>query len=214
MWTSSGEAVGLASGPVCSCAGIDAAKAAREVRDNRLTAIEDLLACPGFAGACGVCRRTLEAVLARVDAELLAEGLLLPEELSPAPLTAAPVTPVTPTGLVSLGGSRPGGRPLPLLQVAAAPKPAAASRLTRDEKLALIEETIAALRPRLQADGGDCEFAGLEEDRVLVRLTGRCVGCQQASVTTEGIQQRLVERLGQFVRVVPVAPGAKVGQSP
>jgi NifU-like protein len=205
MWTGNSEAGVLASTPVCRCIGIDVAKAARAVRDNRLTALADLLVSTGATAACGVCRATLEAVLARVDAELLAEGLLLREELAP----AAP--PAAPARLVSLGATRPAGRSLPLAQVAAAAKPAAPSRLTHAEKLALIEETLTEIRPRLQADGGDCELAGLEDDRVLVRLTGRCVGCQQASVTTEGIQQRLIERLGQFVRVVPLAPGAKAG---
>jgi Fe-S cluster biogenesis protein NfuA len=43
----------------------------------------------------------------------------------------------------------------------------------------------------------------------MVRLTGACVFCKLASATLEGIQAHLVERLGEFVRLIPVAGAAK-----
>jgi len=190
----------------CSCAGFDAAAAGRAVRDNRLTTLPEALAGAGATAACAACRARLSEILARDDAALVAEGHLTPEEAysgrpEPLPPAAAGAVPGTKV--------RTATRSLPLARSAPAPLPAALSRLTPGEKVALIEETLAALRPRLQADGGDCQFVALEDDRVLVRLSGRCVGCQQAGVTTEGIQQRLIERLGQFVRVLPVPPGAR-----
>ena len=36
-------------------------------------------------------------------------------------------------------------------------------------------------------------------------MTGACVGCQMASTTLDGIQQRIVEDLGEFVRVLPAS---------
>jgi NifU-like protein len=38
---------------------------------------------------------------------------------------------------------------------------------------------------------------------VYVDMTGACAGCQMASVTLDGIQRRIVEDLGEFVRVLP-----------
>ena len=47
----------------------------------------------------------------------------------------------------------------------------------------------------------------VEGDKVMIRLSGSCVGCQAASVTIEGVQQRLTEKLGRPLRVVPVPAG-------
>ena len=43
----------------------------------------------------------------------------------------------------------------------------------------------------------------------MVRLTGACVFCKLSSATLEGIQARVVERLGELVRIIPVAGAAK-----
>jgi NifU-like protein len=47
----------------------------------------------------------------------------------------------------------------------------------------------------------------VEADRVLVRMTGACVGCQLAGATVQGLQARLMKELNQLVRVIPVPPG-------
>lgn len=95
--------------------------------------------------------------------------------------------------------------------VARAPKPAGpasaprpARNLDRSEHIAAIEATLAELRPRLQADGGDCRFVGVEGDVVRVRMTGACVGCQLASMTVLGVRMKLIEKLGFPVKVLPV----------
>jgi NifU-like protein len=65
---------------------------------------------------------------------------------------------------------------------------------------------IAALdemRPYLKADGGDVELVDIDGKNIYVRLSGACSGCQMASVTIEGIQTKLVEKLGELVRVIP-----------
>ncbi len=85
---------------------------------------------------------------------------------------------------------------------ACAPRPA--RDLDRPEHLAAIEATLAELRPRLKADGGDCELVQVEGDVVRVRMTGACVGCQLASMTVLGVRMKLIERLGFPVKVVPV----------
>ena len=86
--------------------------------------------------------------------------------------------------------------------------PACAPRPTRNldkpEHLATIEAALAELRPRLKADGGDCQLVGVEGDIVRVRMTGACAGCQLASMTVLGVRMKLIEKLGFPVKVVPV----------
>ena len=41
----------------------------------------------------------------------------------------------------------------------------------------------------------------------MVKLSGACVGCQAASVTIGGIQERLATKLGRPLRVIPVPAG-------
>ena len=40
---------------------------------------------------------------------------------------------------------------------------------------------------------------------IMVKLIGACVGCQLATATVGGIQQKLMENLGEFVKVIPVS---------
>ncbi|BAF89408.1 MULTISPECIES: NifU family protein [Azorhizobium] len=84
-----------------------------------------------------------------------------------------------------------------------------AAPVVETERERIIKAVIEEIRPNLQRDGGDCQLLGLEGNKVLVKMTGACVFCKLASMTLEGIQSRLVERLGELVRVVPVAGAAK-----
>jgi NifU-like protein len=72
------------------------------------------------------------------------------------------------------------------------------------QKIKLIEGAVEELRPYLQQDGGDCELVDVEGNSVMVKLSGACFGCQMASVTIAGVQERLVQKLGLPLRVVPV----------
>ncbi|WP_413205266.1 NifU family protein [Rhodospirillum sp. A1_3_36] len=64
----------------------------------------------------------------------------------------------------------------------------------------VIESTI---RPRLQKDNGDISVVRIEENKVFVDMTGACVGCQLASVTLMGVQQKIMEAVGKPVRIIP-----------
>lgn len=76
-----------------------------------------------------------------------------------------------------------------------------------DERIQIIKAVIEEIRPNLRRDGGDCELVEVTGNKVLVKLSGACVFCKLSGATLEGIQARLVERLGEFVRLIPV-PGA------
>lgn len=81
--------------------------------------------------------------------------------------------------------------------------------MTGVQRIKKIDQVIEGLRPMLQADAGDVELVEVMEDKVFVNMKGACMDCQMASVTLGGIQQKLVEELGEFVRVLPASQMAK-----
>lgn len=83
-----------------------------------------------------------------------------------------------------------------------APKPSG-GKLGNLQRIRRIEAAIEAIRPNLQRDQGDVELIDVDGKDVFVKMTGACAGCHMAAVTLDGIQQRIVEDLGEFVRVLP-----------
>ena len=73
-----------------------------------------------------------------------------------------------------------------------------------DERL--LEATIDVVRPRLQADGGDCVYKGVDEDGVVsLELTGACAGCPLSTITVQsGIERILKENVPGVTRVQTV----------
>jgi Fe-S cluster biogenesis protein NfuA len=78
------------------------------------------------------------------------------------------------------------------------------------QRVAAIRAVIEEIRPNLQRDGGDCELIEVSGNKVMVKMSGACVFCKLSAVTIEGIQTRIVERLGELVRLVPVMGGMKL----
>lgn len=77
------------------------------------------------------------------------------------------------------------------------------------DRAEIIKAVIEEIRPNLQRDGGDCQLIEIDGNKVMVKLTGACVFCKLSSATLEGIQARIVEKLGELVRLIPVAGPAK-----
>ncbi|MDJ1121985.1 NifU family protein [Olsenella sp. YH-ols2217] len=61
----------------------------------------------------------------------------------------------------------------------------------------LLEKVLDAVRPSLQADGGDCELVGVDENGVVsLELTGACAGCSLSNMTLSmGIERVLMEHV-------------------
>ena len=78
-----------------------------------------------------------------------------------------------------------------------------------NERERVVRAVLDEIRPNLKRDGGDCELLEIDGNKIMVRLTGACVFCKLASATLEGIQARLIERLCEFVRLIPVAGAVK-----
>lgn len=82
--------------------------------------------------------------------------------------------------------------------------------IERDANWLAVEETIAGLRPHIQADGGDMRLLAVTEKQVTVALSGSCSGCMMTDMTLAWLQQKLIERLGRFMHVVAEGAPASI----
>ncbi len=81
-----------------------------------------------------------------------------------------------------------------------------------DPRHTAVEAAIAELRPIFRGDGGDIRLQSIQGRRVYVELSGACAGCALAGMTIGGLQERIVERLGESVWVVPSLSATPPGQ--
>ncbi len=167
---------------VCKCFGIDEGMVERAIRMNNLTSLEMVTHYTKAAGSCGTCVEKVEGVLSRTNTKMVEEGVL-----------AADLA-FDPTRVVRAARSHK----------AKPAKGPANGKLTTVQRIRLIEGAIEELRPTFKRDGGDCELVDVEDDTVYVKMSGSCVGCQLEGMTLQGIQERLFEKLGRPVKVIPV----------
>ncbi len=171
---------------ICKCFGVDAPMIERAVEVNGLTTLEEVTNYTKAGGSCKTCHEAIEDVL---EAVLAKQG----KKLEPAAGAASPAPAVI--GLDQIAPLAP--RPV-------AAKPAApAKKLSNVQRMQIVIAALDEMRPYLKADGGDVELVDIDGKNIYVRLSGACSGCQMASVTIEGIQTKLVEKLGELVRVIP-----------
>ncbi|MCG5239608.1 Fe-S cluster assembly protein NifU [Azospirillum doebereinerae] len=168
---------------VCKCFGVDAAMIERAVTVNGLTSLEEVTHYTKAGGSCQTCHEKIEEVLEAVMAKT---GILKPAAKH------------SPTGVVGLDAIQP-------LAAKPAEPAAAASKLTNVQRMQAIMGAIEAMRPQIQRDGGDVELVDIDGKDIYVRLTGACSGCSQSAGTMMGVQMKLVETLGEFVRVKPAS---------
>jgi NifU-like protein len=200
-----------AAAKICKCFPARKRHLERTIRANRLTSPEEVTFYTKASGGCRTCQRPVEELLARVNGEMVEEGLIEAADAYQAPVNTPRFlppkfqmngkgAPPKPAGVSEANGVQ-------LAPNGAAPTPkgiAAFAKLKPEERIELISSAIEELRPHLKADGGDCELVEVKDNTAFVKLTGACVGCQMASVTISGVQQRLVEKTGMPLRVVPV----------
>ncbi len=164
---------------VCKCFAIDEVMIKDTIRANNLSTVEEVTNYTKAGGGCSSCHEGIEGILA----EMLAER---GEVFAPAAFVAKKAV------------TKP-----------AANKPAVAKApvgtLTMVQRIHKIEEVLEALRPNLRADHGDVELVDVDGKSVYVNLIGACSGCQMAAMTLGGIQQKLIEALGEFIKVIPAS---------
>ena len=72
---------------------------------------------------------------------------------------------------------------------------------------AQVERVLAAIRPSVQADGGDLELVEITKaGEVRIRLLGACIECPSADMTLKGgIEQNLKTLIPEVTSVVAVS---------
>ena len=85
---------------------------------------------------------------------------------------------------------------------------AAPSGMTNLQRIKKIEAVLESVRPQLKRDGGDIELLDVDGKTIYVAMTGACAGCQMEALTLQGIQQKLMEELKEFIKIVPTKAGA------
>jgi NifU-like protein len=187
---------------LCKCFGVDEGMIERAIRMNKLTSIEQITDYTKAGGGCLTCFDKLEELLSKVNGELVAEGLLAEHEAYR--LGVADATELKAKAKAKKEAEKAAAAPATSPLTPASPLPPPSASMTNLKKMRLIEEAIEELRPYLKKDGGDCELIDVDGGNVMVSLTGACMGCQMASVTVSGIQERLIAKLGMPIRVIPV----------
>ena len=159
---------------VCKCFAVDAVLIEDTVRANNLKTVEEVANYTKAGGGCASCHEKIEEILAKV---LMEKGETFD------PNADADME----------------------LEVASAPAELSkgSSGMTNLQRMKRIEMAIEGIRPQLQADRGDVELIDVVGDTVYVNMTGACSGCQMAAATLGGIQQRIIEDLGSFIKVLP-----------
>ena len=85
---------------------------------------------------------------------------------------------------------------------------AKSGKLNNLQRIRRIEMVLESVRPQLQRDHGDIELVDVDGKTVYVNMTGACAGCQMEALTLQGIQQKLMEELGEMIKIVPTRAGA------
>jgi NifU-like protein len=158
---------------ICKCFAVDAVMIEETIRANGLRTVQDVTHYTKAGGGCAACHEGIEEVLTRVLAE---QGIVFDPE------TASKVDEPDPLPIAARHST---------------------SGMTTLQRIRRIEAILESIRPNLRMDGGDCELVEVEGDAIYVNMIGACSGCGMAAMTIGGIQQRLIEELGEFIRVIP-----------
>jgi NifU-like protein len=161
---------------ICKCFAIDEVMIRDTIKANNLSSVEDVTNYTKAGGGCSSCHEGIEKILAE-------EMELRGESFTPGAVGKKK------EGIVKL---KPEAAPI-----------AAKGKLTTVQRIRVIEEVLDGLRPALKADGGDVELIDVDGKNIYVKLVGACSGCQMAAMTLGGVQQKLIETLGEFVKVIP-----------
>lgn len=169
---------------ICKCFAVDEVTIEQTIRANSLSTVEQVANYTKAGGGCASCHEGIEEILSRVMAEA-------GETFSPA---AIPVPAIAAKAEVAKVESPKAEEPK-----------AAISGMAIMKRVKRIATIIESIRPQLQRDRGDIELVEVLGDTIYVNMSGACSGCQMAAQTLGGVQQQIVEDLGEFVKVLPAS---------
>ncbi len=163
---------------ICTCFGITEGKIRRVVRDNSLSAAEQVTNYVKAGGGCGSCLAAIDDIIVAVQKELTLAGSSSDKSNN----VKANMNHVTVGEQI------------------------ATKRLTPVQQIALIQKVLdEEVRPVLIADGGDVELYDVEGDKIQVILTGACGSCPSSTATLKiAIESRLRDRISPNIVVEAV----------
>jgi Fe-S cluster biogenesis protein NfuA len=71
---------------------------------------------------------------------------------------------------------------------------------------ARVERVLEAIRPYIQADGGDIELVDVSDGIVQIRLAGACVGCMYSMMTLQAGVERMIREEVPEIQAVEAVP--------
>ncbi len=71
---------------------------------------------------------------------------------------------------------------------------------------ARVERVLEAIRPYIQADGGDVELVDVSDGVVQIRLAGACVGCMYSMMTLQAGVERMIREEVPEIQAVEAVP--------
>ncbi len=71
---------------------------------------------------------------------------------------------------------------------------------------ARVERVLEAIRPYIQADGGDIELVDVSDGVVQIRLAGACVGCMYSMMTLQAGVERMIREEVPEIQAVEAVP--------
>ncbi|MBQ8706518.1 MAG: Fe-S cluster assembly protein NifU [Succinivibrionaceae bacterium] len=195
---------------ICKCFGIDEAKIVREVTENNLSTLQDVINYTKAGGACGSCHEKIEKILDGIKKGEYA-GKYVTTDME-AVRKAAEEKSCSHDHAREMGAA--GGAHPPKEASAADDAPARPFFMRPEPKKPdagrknatgpnpdhllwkPISDLFDEIRPGLNGDGGDIELVHVDFTRIDVRLTGQCQGCMMEDMTLSFIADLIEERLG------------------
>lgn len=201
---------------ICKCFAIEEPLIAETIRQNNLSTVQDVANYTKAGAGCSSCHEKIEEVLKR---EVEARGEVFDPTGKKPDLVLEKRTVAKRSISLPVAGAAAAPEPAPAPAPAAskigdpAPTPAPKAKLTAVQRILKIEKAIEAIRPSLQADRGDCELVDVDGKKIYVKMIGACTDCSMAGLTLQGVQQKIMEELGEFVQIIPISARAKQGVS-
>lgn len=171
---------------ICKCFAVDDLMIKRVVKANGLSTVAEVINYTKAGGACTACHEKIEWVLDACLAEMAGEASA---KLLQVAAQAAAVVEDIPV------------EDIPMEFDAALA-----------EKITVIEQVIAEVRPAVQADGGDIRLVDVEDNLVFVSMSGACTGCGLSGLTLANVEVKISKALGEPYTVFPVQETAPVAK--
>lgn len=190
---------------ICKCFAVDEVMVRDVIKASKLSTVEDVTNYTKAGGGCSSCHEGIERILTE---EMAARG----EVFIPAPTKAKKKNGVIIKPSIDIQRELDKNAVAAKTSAAAdaahaaeAVKVAPKSALTSVQRIRVIEDVLEAIRPNLKRDHGDVELVEVDGKTVYVNMIGACSNCQMSAATIGGIQQKLMEALGEFIKVLPAS---------